>query len=113
MTITELKSVLAGTGIPLHHDATKTLPRLPYMVYTEYHEKYEKADDRIDDVITSVQVDLYEPIDGNYHKNIRIALDAARAAFETQRLVETNTNGKNGVSVVVHWVFDCEVFDDG
>lgn len=113
MTITQLKSVLAGTGIPLHHDATKTFPRLPYMVFSEYAEKYQKADDHIDDVIMSIQVDLYEPVDGNYHKNIRAALDAARAAFETQRLVETNANGKNGISVVAHWVFDCEVFDNG
>lgn len=98
-----LKAALSPLGITLYHAYAVQNAALPYMVYTEYAEAYRKADNRIDEVITSIQLDYYTKTPHDANKNvIRAALDGAGISFTYRMRHEDDEK-------VYHHIFDCEV----
>ena len=101
---------LRQTGLPVYHHNTKAMPRMPYMTYTEYGERYAKANNRIDDTIILVQLDLFtDKTDKAAKKTVKEALDTAGVVFTYTMQVENEDNDKD--NVYLHHIFDCEVYE--
>lgn len=110
MNLSELVEILRRTGIPIYHYNTKSFPNMPYLTYTEYSEKYSKSDNKIDDVIINVQLDLFtHKEDVNTKKRIRKLLNEASIPFKYLVFVE-NEEEDNAITYL-HHIFDCEVFE--
>lgn len=99
----ELYEILSSVGVTVGYARVSENTQLPYIVYTDYSEYYTKADNRIDNIVTNVQVDYYttKRFDPNKAK-IRESLDKAGITFSYQMMFDTTER-------VYHHIFDCEV----
>lgn len=105
MTLNGLITVLGDTGIIFFNTHKKSSTNLPYMCYSEYMQSYRKANNRIVDTISHVQVDLYTALNDLSSRSIvKKALNDNEVPFEYHRFDE---------ETVIHHAFDCEVFEDG
>lgn len=112
--LNDLLEALKSTEIPIHHDNTKSFPELPYVSYSEVNESYEKSDDRIDEVVLTVQIDLYsqQKTAAANHRLIRKALDEKEIPFSVRRWVSYDSDGRNGNTTVVRYIYTCEVVEN-
>lgn len=105
MTFDGLLKVLGDTGINIFNTHKKSSTKPPYICYSEYMQTYRKANNRIVDTVSHIQVDLYSALTDLTSRNIvKKALNDNEVPFEYRRFDE---------ETVIHHIFDCEVFEDG
>lgn len=103
----ELILLLKTLDMPLFYAVADENQAMPYMVYNDYSEYYSKADNRISEVVTNIQVDFYTNIPFDDKKwLIRQTLDSAEIPFSYQLLYDDEER-------VYHHIFDCEVVERG
>ena len=98
--IDKVYAALAETDINFWYCAAPDKLSPPYGVYMDYYENYDKADNGIDDIFASVQVDYYTAVyDDGGKEAIRAALDEKGFTFDTQHFFESEQK-------LHHFVFD-------
>lgn len=59
MSVKELMQTISEAGFNVHYYTAPHGVKMPYVVVGDYAENYDYADDRYNNIITSVQVDYY------------------------------------------------------
>lgn len=98
--IDKVYAALVETGINFWYCVAPDKLPPPYGTYIDYYEGYERADNKIDDLTGSVQVDYYTAeYDDGGREAIRAALDEKEFVFDIQHFFETEQR-------LHHFVFD-------
>lgn len=98
--LTRLCEALAAVGVDYFYGRAPEKQAAPYIVYVDYAENYNYADDRINEVYGSVQVDYFTAADFDGKKEaLREALDERGFEFETRHFYEADKK-------LHHYVFD-------
>lgn len=63
MTLIEFAAVLAGAGVPVHHNTAPELPGSRYIVWQEYGGRFSYGDNTPGEGVRRVQVDFYTKIE--------------------------------------------------
>lgn len=93
-------AALDAAGVEYTYAKAPRNAAYPYIVYREYYTDFDRADNRIDEVRTGIQVDLYTktPLDPLV-EDVTAALDGAGLVFDIQHFYEDGQK-------IYHHVFD-------